>query len=348
MTNTFARREPFWPSRCDMIEYVVTENLSEQRLDKVLKKILAGAPDSFIYRQLREKNITLNKKRAQGSDRTKEGDVIRFFFSEETYRKMRALSAEESPEGSRRSEDHPLNAFPKGVPVPEVLYEDKDVLLFIKPKGLDAQKAQRTGISANDWVLLYYAEKHPETDDGFRPSVVNRLDRNTSGIMAAGLSAKGLRVLSRLLRERDLHKRYLTIVIGEAPEKADEKAFLGPSDRGNQVVVRKEAFPGSAPIETRFERLCYDPVKDLSLLDVELVTGKKHQIRAHLSALGYPVLGDPKYGDPKRNRAFGTENQYLFCYRMEFPECDLEGLSGKAFSAPAPKDWPLRPEGEPS
>lgn len=330
-----------------MIEYVVTENLSEQRLDKVLRKILAGAPDSFIYRQLREKNITLNKKRAQGSDRTKEGDVIRFFFSEETYRKMCGLPGDETAVTRGNTADLPVKAFPAGVPVPEVLYEDKDVLLFLKPKGLDAQKASKTGISANDWVLQRYQENHPE-EDGFKPSVVNRLDRNTSGIMAAGLSAKGLRVLSELFRERDLHKYYLTIVSGEAPLEADEKAFLGSAKRGNQVVVKKEAFSGSAPIETRFERLCYDPVKDLSLLRVELVTGKKHQIRAHLSALGYPVLGDPKYGDPERNRVFGTENQYLFCYRLEFPECALKGVSGKTFSVPAPKDWPLRPEGEQS
>ncbi len=328
-----------------MIEFTVTENLSEQRLDKVLRKILAGAPDSFIYRQLREKNITLNKKRAQGSDRTREGDVIRFFFSDETYRKMRGPEAG-GPGGTHEGIRGTVTDFPKDFREPEILYEDPDVLLFLKPKGLDSQKSSKDGYSANDWVLTRYQKMHPSEDDGFRPSVANRLDRNTSGIMAAGLSAKGLRELSRLLRDRDLHKRYLTIVSGEAPEEADEKAFLGPKGCGNQVVVRKDAFPESAPIETRFRRLHYDPVKDLSLLDVELVTGKKHQIRAHLSALGYPVLGDPKYGDPERNRAFGAESQYLYCYRMEFPECRLKGLSGKAFSAPAPKDWPLRPEGE--
>ena len=335
-----------------MIEFTVTENLSEQRLDKVLRKVLREAPDSFIYRMLREKNITLNGKRAQGSDRTAKGDVIRFFFSEETYRKMRgqdrAASRGEVPGNRKDSASEADHKEKDERLIPEIIHEDDDVLLFVKPQGLKSQKASSGDWSANDWVLMKYAERGNAADDGFRPSIVNRLDRNTGGIMAAGMSAKGLRILSELFRERDLGKFYLTIVSGEAPESMKAHAFLRKAGAENRSEVSMEALPGSVPIETDWVRLRYDPVQNLSLLRVELVTGKRHQIRAHLSFLGYPVLGDPKYGEPQRNRKFKLPFQCLFCERVTFPECGLPGVSGKTFSAAVPKDWPLRPEGEKS
>ncbi|MBP5294744.1 MAG: RluA family pseudouridine synthase [Lachnospiraceae bacterium] len=331
-----------------MIEFVVTENLSEQRLDKVLKKLLQEAPDSFVYRMLREKNITLNKKRAQGSDRTRTGDVIRFYFSDETYRKMGGPVCTEQTKDTSKNAVISLSRPPKGTALPVVLYEDDDVLLFVKPFGLKSQKASPNDYSANDWVLQRYAERMPVSADRFRPSIVNRLDRNTGGIMAAGMSAKGLRVLSALFRRRDLKKYYYTIVSGEAPESMKAFGWIRKAEGENLSIVSQEEMPDSRPIETDWVRLIYDPVRDLSLLKVDLVTGKRHQIRAHLSALGYPVLGDPKYGDPERNRRFGLSYQCLFCCRVVFPDCDLSGISGKCFSIPAPSEWPLRPEGEES
>ena len=329
-----------------MIEFTVTENLAEQRLDKVLKKILREAPDSFIYRMLREKNITLNKKRAEGSVRTQAGDVIRFFFSDETYRKMCGPreEAEKGKEAPGRSLEKALKPLPD-VLLPTILYEDADVLLFVKPSGLRSQKAAPEDYSANDWVLDHFRKKHPGADGTFRPSVVNRLDRNTGGIMASGMSMKGLRVLSELFRDRGLGKYYFTIVSGRAPEEACEKAWIMKLPGENKSGISFTELSGSQPIETRWKRLQYDTVRDLSLLDVELVTGKRHQIRAHLSALGHPVLGDPKYGDPLVNRAFGLSFQCLFCHRISFPECAFSGVSGKTFSVPAPVFWPLRPEG---
>ena len=325
-----------------MIEFTVTENLSEQRLDKVLKKILREAPDSFIYRMLREKNITLNKKRAEGSDRTKTGDVIRFYFSDETYRKMRG------PEDRDTSASKSSRKSVIPAQLPSVLFEDEDVLLFLKPPGLKSQKATPEDYSANDWVLERYSERTHTEDDGFRPSVVNRLDRNTGGIMAAGMSLRGLRILSELFRERGLKKYYYTIVKGEAAEEIKAFAWIRKEAGENLSRISFQEVSGSQPIETDWERLLYDPVRDISLIDVDLVTGKRHQIRAHLSALGHPVLGDPKYGDPALNRKAGLSYQCLFCHKIVFPECALLGVSGKTFKAPVPAEWPLRPEGEES
>ena len=334
-----------------MIDLTVTENLSDQRLDKVLKKILREAPDSFIYRMLREKNITLNGKRAQGSDRTKQGDVIRFFFSDETYRKMRGQNTSvKSAPGSVKTAEK--NSGRKPVDerlLPKILYEDRDVLLFLKPAGLMSQKAAASDYSANDWVLdQWKARKKDPEDDGFRPSIVNRLDRNTGGIMAAGLSAKGLRILSEQFRGRTLKKYYLAIVSGKAQEEKKAFGFIRKAPSENLSIVSDREEAGSVPIETDWVRLLYDPDRDLSLLRVDLVTGKRHQIRAHLSHLGHPIIGDPKYGDPAENRRLHVPYQCLFCERVVFPDCDLPGISGKAFSVPAPEDWPLRPEGETS
>lgn len=324
-----------------MIEFAVTKNLSDQRLDKVLKKLLREAPDSFIYRMLREKNITLNRKRSEGSVRTKEGDLIQFYLSEETYRKMRGQekgAGVQTLSAGKPSKDRD--------PEPVVLYEDRDVLIFLKPAGLRSQKSAPSDRSANDWVLERFSQ-HPEAaaNDGFRPSVVNRLDRNTGGIMAAGMSAEGLRVLSELFRERSLKKLYYAVVSGEAPEKMDARAWIRKSPDGNLSIVSSSEVPESLPIETDWVRIAYDPVRNISLLDVDLRTGRRHQIRAHLSFLGYPILGDPKYGDPQVNRKFGLPYQCLYCHHLEFPECSLPALSGRIFSVPLPLNWPIRPEG---
>ena len=318
-----------------MIEITLGLNQSNQRLDKVLQRHLREAPAGFVYKMLRKKNITLNGERALGNEQTVFGDTVQFYLSEETYQKMR---------GEQKRQNVEDISFPE-IPV---LYEDNDVCIFIKPAGILSQKATEFDVSVNEWVIFRARRNGIISDsdfESFRPSVVNRLDRNTGGIMASGMSMKGLRVLSELFRDRGLGKYYFTIVSGRAPEEACEKAWIMKLPGENKSGISFTELSGSQPIETRWKRLQYDTVRDLSLLDVELVTGKRHQIRAHLSALGHPVLGDPKYGDPLVNRAFGLSFQCLFCHRISFPECALSGVSGKTFSVPAPVFWPLRPEG---
>ena len=315
-----------------MVEITVSENQNEDRLMKVLRKNLKNAPEPFLYKMLRKRNITLNGKRAEGNERVSTGDRIQVYFSDETYQKMKGEAV----------------AVPmKRVNSPKlrILYEDSDVLVFVKPQGMLSQKADPGDFSANDWVLQYAIDKGIISDsefETFRPSVCNRLDRNTAGIMVAGLSINGLRELSEMFRDRSLKKYYYALVFGETAEKEDVKGYIIKDHGSNKVQVFSEPISRDAEkIHTEYERLYYDEERNMSLLRVHLYTGKCHQIRAHLSSLGHPILGDPKYGNPDFNLFYHKNKQCLLSYKLTFPECKLAGISGKTFELGIPRDWPI-------
>lgn len=316
-----------------MFEIQLNVNQSNQRLDKVLSKYLKDAPPSFIYKMLRKKNITLNHEKALGSEKTVAGDTVQFFFSQETYDKMRGKAETLSEKDDR---------FPE-IPV---LYEDNDVCVFIKPVGVLSQKAVDSDYSVNEWVIGNGIEKglvSASDFEAFRPSVCNRLDRNTGGIMTAGLSVKGLQTLSEMFREKKAEKHYYALVKGKLEERTDLRGFLQKNQQTNKVTVYKTPVPGSSPIHTIFTPVAL--YEDRTLLDVTLLTGKSHQIRAHLASIGHPILGDPKYGDTAWNMKYGTFTQCLFAYKLSFPVCDLPGISGKTFETEVPGDWPLGTRG---
>ncbi len=317
-----------------MIEFSVNDNQAGQRLDKVIHKVLKEAPMSFIYKILRKKNITLNHEKAMGSQITVFGDTVQMYFSQETYEKMRGL----------KRADVPLSV---DFPEIKVLYEDNDVLIFIKPAGILSQKARPEDISVNEWVIWYARERGIISDsefETFKPSVCNRLDRNTGGIMAAGLSLRGLQVLSALFRERDLTKYYYAYVKGVIKEPFSDSGYLYKNKTSNRVFISRSPLKGARLIKTEFFPV--KQYKDSTLLKVHLVTGRSHQIRAHLSALGYPIIGDPKYGDAKTNLSYGIFIQCLFAYSLSFPECELKGISLKTFETEVPEDWPLGVHGD--
>lgn len=296
-----------------------------QRLVKLLGAYLKEAPNSFFYKMLRKKNITLNGKKADGTEKLKCGDEIRLFLSDETYEKF-------------AGKVQPKEKFPMAKL--NIVYEDSNVIFINKPAGMLSQKSVPSDVSLNEY-LLGYLEKSgqwkQEESKAFRPSVCNRLDRNTSGMVICGKSMAGLQQMAALLKDRSLHKYYLCLVKGIMTESQHLEGYLLKDENSNQVKIFQKETEGAAHIITEYEPLYTEG--ETTLLKVILVTGKSHQIRAHLSSIGHPIIGDPKYGDRKVNAFFrethGIKNQMLHAWKLTFPELaePLDNLSEKSFEA---------------
>lgn len=296
-----------------------------QRLVKLLGAYLKEAPNSFFYKMLRKKNITLNGKKADGTEKLKCGDEIRLFLSDETYEKF-------------VGKVQPKEKFPMAKL--NIVYEDSNVIFINKPAGMLSQKSVPSDVSLNEY-LLGYLEKSgqwkQEESKAFRPSVCNRLDRNTSGLVICGKSMAGLQQMAALLKDRSLHKYYLCLVKGVMTESQHLEGYLLKDENSNQVKIFQKETEGAAHIITEYEPLYTEG--ETTLLKVTLVTGKSHQIRAHLSSIGHPIIGDPKYGDRKVNAFFrethGIKNQMLHAWKLTFPELaePLDNLSEKSFEA---------------
>ncbi|MEI3188783.1 MAG: RluA family pseudouridine synthase [Lachnospiraceae bacterium] len=296
-----------------------------QRLVKLLGAYLKEAPNSFFYKMLRKKNITLNGKKADGTEKLKCGDEIRLFLSDETYEKF-------------AGKVQPKEKFPMAKL--NIVYEDSNVIFINKPAGMLSQKSVPSDVSLNEY-LLGYLEKSgqwkQEESKAFRPSVCNRLDRNTSGLVICGKSMAGLQQMAALLKDRSLHKYYLCLVKGVMTESQHLEGYLLKDENSNQVKIFQKETEGAAHIITEYEPLYTEG--ETTLLKVTLVTGKSHQIRAHLSSIGHPIIGDPKYGDRKVNAFFrethGIKNQMLHAWKLTFPELaePLDNLSEKSFEA---------------
>lgn len=325
-----------------MQEFIIKENEEGQRLDRFLGKYLKEAPSSFLFKMLRKKNITLNGKKAKGNEHLNRGDHIRFFLSDETFFKFRGGSKAEDEASSREACRKAYREL-KGV---EVVYENNHVLVLNKPSGILSQKGEQKDLSLNEWLIGYLLETAQITPvqlETFRPSVCNRLDRNTSGLVICGKSLEGSRTMSLLIRSRSIRKFYRTLAKGEIREEAAVKGYLKKNEKENKVeftTTQKDAENGFEAIETRYRPLFYG--NGYTCLEVELITGKTHQIRAHLAGLGHPLLGDPKYGDPDWNRSFGSVTkgrQVLHACRLEFPTLEepFEDLSKRIIRAPLPE-----------
>ncbi len=316
-----------------MRQITVTQEEAGQRLDKLLMRYMDAAPRSFLYKMLRKKNITLNKKRAQGNELLREGDEICLFLAEETIDGFRSLPGSRTQRIPDELLRQPL----------DIIYEDEHILLINKPSGMLSQKARPQDLSLVEYLNAYLSASGSPDDERavrFRPAICNRLDRNTSGIVIAGKTLVGLQTMNRLLKERTIRKYYRCVVVGEVKENRHLKGYLKKDGSGNIVQVTEQEEPDSLPIETEYRTVS---VRDgLTLLEVHLITGRSHQIRAHLASVGHPILGDPKYGDESVNRRYrascGIGAQLLHAYRLEFPEIEgaLSGLSGRSFLAPVP------------
>ncbi len=313
-----------------MREIKIGKNEADQRLDKLLLKYLNKAAPSFIYKMLRKKNIKLNGKKADGKERLRPGDLVQVYLAEETIEKFMEKKAEKSRK--------------IGTEHIRVIYEDEQLLLLNKPAGILSQKANNKDVSMNEEMLAYLMEKGMVTEESlktFKPSICNRLDRNTAGILIAGKSLPALQELNELIRERKIGKYYKCIVAGRLEKEEKIRGYLIKDEKTNKVRISKKPIPGGEEILTAYRPLAL--WEEASLLEVELITGKTHQIRAHLASIGHPILGDRKYGNPvKYSRQMKKGNyQALFAYKLAFPKLEgtLKGVSEKTFTIEEPAEF---------
>lgn len=313
-----------------MQELHVTENEAGQRLDKLLAKFLNQAPKSFLYKMMRKKNIVLNGKKCTGNEKLKQGDSIKLFFSDETIEKFSA-GTYAIPKKEK------INMLP-------IIYEDEQILLMNKPVGVLSQKAKDSDVSAVEILINYLMETDQLSKEQFRtfhPSICNRLDRNTSGILVAGKTLPALQEMNRFFKERTIAKYYRCLVKGRVIKNEEYiKGYLVKDQKTNKVSITKKKTEEGVPIETEY--CVIQSNAEVSLLEVHLITGKTHQIRAHLASIGHPIIGDYKYGDKQINemyrQAYGLKSQLLHAYRLEMPSSNgsLAYLNDKKFVAELP------------
>lgn len=316
-----------------MREIIIKENDAGQRLDKFLFKYLKDAPNSFVYKMLRKKNITLNNKKSDGKDIIASGDLIKLFLSDETIEKF--IGVIEYAKDTTIKSLYEL--------MPEIVYEDDNIIIINKPKDMLSQRAEKNDISLNEIALSYLRNKGfiSETDSNtFKPSVVNRLDRNTSGLIIFAKTYQAANQLSKALKDRTIHKYYKCICKGKIEKEILLKGHLDKDNEINRVSIKLDKasniYTLVTPIETN---------GDITLVKVHLITGKTHQIRAHLASINHPLLGDYKYGDKGFNdyykHKFKITSQLLCSYRIEMPEFDgiLSYLSNKCFEIDVPTEF---------
>lgn len=288
-----------------MQNLIISDKEAGQRLDKYLQRYLGLAPKSFIYKMLRKKNIILNGKKADGSEKVQPNDQIRLYLADETIDKFTKPAAIE-----------------KSIPL-DIIYEDHDIIILNKPVGILSQKARDTDVSMNEYLISYLVESQQITAEGlktFHPAVCNRLDRNTSGILLGGKTMSGLQMLSAALKERSVQKYYLCLVFGSIKKPHHIQGYLQKDEKYNKVEVYAHPNPNSVYIETAYQPLCSNA--HVTLLNVELITGRTHQIRSHLASMGHPVIGDWKYGERICNENFrkkyGLQHQLLHAHLISF------------------------------
>lgn len=310
-----------------MKELTIAKNDAGQRLDKFLTKALCNIPPALMYKAIRKKKIKVNRLRAEGKQLLQEGDTLQLFLPEEFFMQR------ESTVG------HELSRI---LPRINPLYEDENILLLNKRPGVlvheDGEGKGDTLITHVQAYLFQKGEYDPGAEQSFAPALCNRIDRNTGGIVIAAKNAEALRVMNEKIRDGGIHKFYLCAVHGTpTPREATLTGYLIKNSKDNTVQVYDKA-PGKEAKEIRTRYRVLATRGGDALLEIELLTGRTHQIRAHMAHIGHPLWGDGKYGVNRDDRARGYKFQALYAYRLCFDragnwEC-LSNLRGKTFSIP--------------
>lgn len=299
---------------------IVNSNDENQRLDKFLTKLCHNMPQSFMYKAIRKKNIKVNGKKSEISYRLKQGDKIDLYINDEFF------------------EDKEYNDSYKQLDVKlDIIYEDENILLMDKPSGLivhdDDKEKTNTLLNYMKSYLYNKGEYDPDKENSFVPSLCNRIDRNTQGIVIAAKNATALKIINDKIKHREIKKFYLCLVSGKLKKKSDTlNGYLVKNTDQNRVYIHNEPVKDGKTICTKYKVISEGQLT--SLVEVELLTGRTHQIRAHFASIGHPLAGDGKYGTNEFNKKVKMKTQALCSYKLTFDfkdDNELGYLNGKTF-----------------
>lgn len=287
-----------------MKSVTIGKNDANQRLDKFLTKSCPDLPKALMYKYIRIKRIKVNGKRAEISTRLNVGDVVDMYINDEFF--------------IRKETVYDFMSASKNI---DIVYEDHNILLLNKKVGLLCHPDDNEYIDnliARVKRYLFESKKwNPDDESSFTPALVNRIDRNTSGIVICAKNAESLRILNQKMKDRELHKHYLCVVFG-TPKKKEAllEGYLVKDEKKNKVFVSDKPVAEGKIIKTKYKVL--SSKDNLSLVEIDLLTGRTHQIRAHMAHIGHPLLGDGKYGSNALNKKTGYKKQCLCSYKLTF------------------------------
>lgn len=310
-----------------MFEIKITENEAGQRLDRFLRKYLKEYSLGDIYKLFRKNKVKVNGKKEKENYMIAVGDALQLFIAE--------------PETGEHDKKQAALKTAKSI---NVVYEDGNILIADKPAGLltHPDKPGDTDTLIDRALYHIYSKSGQQSSLTFTPAVCNRLDRNTGGLVLIAKNYGTLKAVNHSIRERSIRKLYLCVVAGKLKEQGEIKGFLSKDEESNKVRVIGNREADAKEIHTAYRTL--RTCEGYSLLEVELITGRSHQIRAHFASLGHPLIGDMKYGDKRINeyfkKEFGLKHQFLYAYKVDFKDVhqDVSYLAGRSYKSRLPKE----------